>query len=250
MPRNLRSVVAASCLAACASASSPPLRLDDAASGKLPTPAWSEDARAAAVAIHMRDRYEDLRVMERHLVEGDLDVVREYAFSLAVDKGDPEIAQWNDRFAAMRQAAYQLATSAGLEEAWQREPRLAATCGRCHRDAGAVLALETPPLPDDDGTSLARMDRHQWAADRLWQAMITSADDAWREALDVLAATPLPTAELATVAPEAAAPRIRSYGLQLMRLAKQSRSTTTLEERATRYGQILAVCTRCHLIAK
>jgi len=241
----------AACLAACGTPPpAPSAPRHDAAKPAPVADAWTDRARAQVVAVHMRDHYDDLRVMERHLVENDLDTVRDYAFSIAIDKGDPELDTWNAQLAAMRAAAYSLGTAEGQDEACRREPRLAAKCGECHRDSGAVPELEVAPLPPDEPNALARMDRHQWAADRLWQAMITSEDRAWRDGLDVLAATPLPTVELTTVAAPDAGPKIRELGLRMQRLAKQARTAGSLEDRATQYGEILVVCSRCHALAK
>lgn len=237
-------------LICCAGPARPQVHRDDAPGQATEPPAWTDETRAKVVAIHMRDHYDDLRVIERHLVDGDLDTVREYAFGLALDKGDPEISRWDARFGAMREAAYKLGSAAGLDEAAQREAQLAATCGSCHRETGAIPTFEPPPVPPDEPTALARMDRHQWAADRLWQAMITSADDAWRDGLDVLAVTPLPDGELTAVAAPSAKPAIRDLAESLQRLAKSARGAATLDERATRYGEILGVCVRCHAAAK
>jgi cytochrome c553 len=198
----------------------------------------------------MRDHYDDLRVIQRHLVEGDLDTVRDYAFSIAVDRPDPELAAWSGHLARMRAAAEALGMATGVGEAARREPLLAAVCGACHRETGTTADLEIAPLPPNDATALARMDRHQWAADRLWQALVMSSDRAWRDGLDVLAETPLPTIELITVAAPDAAPSIEQLGKRLQRMARRARSVGALERRAVEYGEILVVCASCHELAR
>jgi cytochrome c553 len=198
----------------------------------------------------MRDRFEDLRWIERHLVDGEIDEARDYALKLAFDRDDAEIGAWADYLARMRAAATTLGTAGDLDDAARAEPRLAATCGKCHLATGTTPAIEIAALPDDDGSALGRMARHQWAADRLWEAMIVPSDTAWRDGLAVLAVTPLPTPKLATVAPESAHRRIADLGARLQRYAKQSRAAGSLDQRATEYGEILVVCASCHALAR
>jgi cytochrome c553 len=202
------------------------------------------------LALHMRDRFSDLRWIERHLVDGELDEARDYAIKLAFDKDDAELGAWVDLLAKMRAAASALGTAGDLDDACRAEPRLAATCGHCHVATGTTPELVAVPLPDDDGTAFGRMARHQWAADRLWEAMIAPSDAAWREGLAVLAATPLPAAKLTTVAPESTHRKIAELGDRLQRYAKASRGAGSLDQRATEYGEILVVCAGCHALAR
>jgi hypothetical protein len=145
----------------------------------------------------MRDRYDALRIMEHHLVQGDLDTVREYAVGLALDRDAAGVEPWAAELARMRAAAHALGVAISVEEAAKREAALAASCGRCHLASGAGLDVVPRALSADEPTAIARMARHQWAADRLWQAMIVPSDRAWREGMEVLASTPLPPTELA-----------------------------------------------------
>lgn len=209
-------------------------------------PAVAETTRRDALAVHMRDHYDALRIMEHHLVQGDLDTVREYAFALALDRDADGLDAWADELAAMRAAAHELGAAIGIEEAARREAALAASCGRCHLATGAGLDVEPRALPADEPSPAARMARHQWAADRLWHAMIAPSDRAWREGMDVLAVTPLPTTALTEAAPADVQREVRALGGRMQRLARQAASIGGLDARAQRYGTILAVCAACH----
>jgi len=199
----------------------------------------------------MRDHYDDLKIMERHLVEGDLPTVRDYAFALAVERSDSELARWEDHLTRLRSAAEALGMAQGVAEAARRMPLLAAACARCHREAGAAIhGVDDAPAPVDGADAMSRMERHQWAADRLWLAMITSSDAAWGDGLSVLAETPLPTTELATVATPSAKPKIEKLSDQLQNLAKRARGAGSWDKRATEYGEILVVCAACHELAR
>jgi cytochrome c553 len=236
--------------AACASRSSPPAPAAPTTPTAAPRPVLLDATRTDALALHMRDHYDDLQIIERHLVDGDLYTVREYAFALALERKTDGLDAWADELAAMRRAAYELGLADDVEDAAKREAALAVACSRCHVATGADLDVEPRPLPSDGTDALARMARHQWAADRLWQAMITQSDRAWREGMEVLAVTPLPTPELTVIAPPSARRQVHDLGAQLQRLARQARSIGSIDARGRHYGEILGVCAACHAAAK
>ncbi len=206
--------------------------------------------RATVVAQHMRDRFQDLRSIERYLLAGELDAVRDYATALALDRTDPTLAAWAPARARMQEAARELATAATLEDATRLQPVLAEACGGCHLAAGRGPRFEPDPAPDDGPTAEARMARHQWGADRLWEALVTPSDDAWAAGLDVLAVTPLPVRALTTVAPPGTAAPIAELGLTLQRQATAARTAGDAPARAHAYGQMLLTCARCHQLVK
>ena len=80
------------------------------------------------------------------------------------------------------------------------------------------------------------MARHLWAAARLWEGLIGGVDDAWSQGLDVLAATPLPAAELGAAR--------EPLGKQLQKIAAGARKGTS--DHAVVYGELLTTCAGCH----
>jgi hypothetical protein len=99
---------------------------------------------------------------------------------------------------------------------------------------------KSPAVPPDRPTLDARMARHRWAADRLWEAVVGDDDDAWQEGLDVLAAPPLALD----------AERV-PFSRQLQRLAKSGRLTKRpITNRAATYAEILVTCAGCHAKTK
>jgi hypothetical protein len=80
------------------------------------------------------------------------------------------------------------------------------------------------------------MARHLWAADRLWEGLVGGAEDAWGQGLEVLAATPLPAAQLgATREPLAR---------KLQSIATGARKGPA--DHAAVYGELLTTCAGCH----
>ena len=194
------------------------------------------------VRFHMHENYGVLRTMERLLVHGKIDAARDLADAIARAPEVPGMSTWAAQTARVRKSAAALASTTSVNEALREEARLAAACGGCHVDSGAQPEFSTPPaLPPDRPTLDARMARHVWATDRLWESLLGNADAPWRTGLDVLAATALPSAAIGGDR------AVRAK--QFQRLAADTRTrrgTLDLSARAVAYGEILVACAGCH----
>jgi cytochrome c553 len=178
------------------------------------TPERPRFDRPAMVRFHMQRSFDDLRRIERRLIGGQLDEARALAHLLARPARDP-----------------------GIDEACRREPRVSAACAGCHLRTGAAPVFPpAPPVPLDRPTRDARMARHLWATDRLWEAMVGGAEPAWRSGLAVLAATPLPFTDR----------DLSRSARRLQDLARDGASLATAADRAAAYGELLVTCTGCH----
>ena len=88
----------------------------------------------------------------------------------------------------VRKRARELSVATKLDQAVRREAQLVAACAGCHDAANVVPDVGTPPAEPREGSTVeSRMDRHRWAADRLWDGVMTNDDGAWKAGLDVLA---------------------------------------------------------------
>jgi len=194
------------------------------------------------VRFHMHENFDLVRAIEKLLVRGNLDEAQRLAASIAKAPDEPGMKPWATQAIRVRERASAIATAPSIDEALRAEARLADACASCHADAGVVAEFRSPPaVPADRPTVEARMARHLWAADRMWEGIIGDADDSWRAGLDVLAATPLPWS---TVDADRA-----SLGKQLQKLADDARKTgrtADRTERARAYGEILVTCAACH----
>lgn len=199
--------------------------------------------RPAMVRLHMQRHFDDLHQIERLLVAGKLDDAKSLAFLLTKPASDPGMAPWAAESADVVEAARALAAAPGIDEACRREARVAAACAECHFRTQKVPIFPVPsPAPAEGPLPAARMARHQWAVDRLWEGIVAGADHPWHEGLDVLASTPLP------FTPITDAPALAAHLQELARsaLAKQKEGAETLEDRARVYGEILVTCAACH----
>jgi cytochrome c553 len=204
-----------------------------------PRPAHGHDE--IMVRFHMYRSFDLARAIERVLVRGGLDDARALATSLASTSEPPALEAWARQTALVRERAAALAAAPGIDEACRRAARVSEACAACHVATGAVPAFDAyPKTPLDQPTVEARMARHRWAVDRLWEGMVGNAAKPWHAGLDVLAVTPLP---FSAAAGDRAA--LASRVQQLADQARQRRPTTSAE-RAQIYGEILVTCAACH----
>jgi hypothetical protein len=199
---------------------------------------------AGTTRMRMQAHFEDLRAMERLLLRGDLDRVRERATEIVFDRGDSELPVWAPYIARMREAAAALAQAENLSAACRAETRLARECASCHEASGAMPTFNVPPAPVDEPTLAARMARHQWAADRLWEGLVGLSDEAWRDGLGVLATAPLPASALSD--DPARVKQVARYARELQRTARRAVPARTPSTRAAVYAELLVVCSACH----
>jgi hypothetical protein len=195
--------------------------------------------------LHMQENYVLLRAIERLILRGKLEDARSMAREIAGSTDEPGLRSWAVYAARVRERAARLAEARDLSEACRAHAQLTYACATCHRDAGVALAFQRPPhAPPDHTTIEARMARHRWAANRMWEAVVDGDDDAWANGLVLLARAPLREGLTSE--------QIRIAG-QLQALAERMQRTEradTLEERALAYGEILGVCAACHEAAR
>ena len=141
--------------------------------------------------FHMQQNFDLLRAMERLLIRGKLEDARQFATAIATAPDEPAHGPWATYVVAVRDRAAAVSRATDVPDAIRKVAAVGAACGKCH--AEHVPKLDTGPLPRlpaDQPTLAARMARHRWAADRLWEGVVGNDDGPWRAGLDVLAAAP------------------------------------------------------------
>jgi cytochrome c553 len=191
--------------------------------------------RPGMVRFHMERHFDDLRTVERLLVAGKLGEATTLAHMLTRPANDPGLATWKDEAGRVAAAATAVEHASTLDQALQREPLIGAACGACHERTHARLRFTTAPAPPDRPGPEARMARHQWAVDRLWEALVGADELRWTAGLQILATTPSPEVQ----------PREAAHLQALARAALTSPSSSA-SSRATVYGDMLATCAACH----
>src|SRR4051812_3341410 len=184
--------------------------------------------RDMLVRFHMHENYGLVRAIDHLLVRGKLDEAKELARGLAASPDEPGLSAFAAQTAAVREQAAALTNATTAEAALRALTKAGAACASCHAASGTLPDLGTPPVaPPDRATIDARMARHRWATDRLWEGVMGLSDEAWTAGLDVLVATPLPASELAAVR--------QPFARTLQRDARRAKLVKA-SERAAAYG--------------
>jgi len=189
--------------------------------------------------MHMHENFDLLRAIERLLIVGKLEEAKRFAAAISEAPDAPAHGPWATHVIAVRDRAAALARATTIEQAVRLEASLAGACAACHVEAGVAAEFRTFPVPPDKTTIEARMLRHRWAADRLWEGIVSGAEEPWRAGLDVLAAKPLDWG-----------PDRAVHGRKLQRLALDARKqrVPNIENRTAAYGEMLATCASCHTV--
>ena len=220
--------------------------LHDATSAPAPavTPevAFEQDMM---LRFHMHENFGVVRGIERFLLRGQLDDAKQLAAAIGQAPNAPGLGAFAEHTARVRKAAFDLASAKNLEQAVRREATLLQACAGCHVAAAIIPDLAPPPaLPPDRDSIDARMARHLWAADRLWDGIVAGDDAAWKVGIDLLASGP------PTWAPPTKPQRDFAKRLQLIADSERRTRSTRLSTRADTYGELFLTCVGCHTIKR
>jgi cytochrome c553 len=206
-----------------------------------PTPRPPTFDHDNVVRFHMSQNFDLLRAIERLLIRGKLDEARVFAEAIATAPDEPAHGPWATQTLLVRDRAAALARATTVDDALRKETALATACGSCHRELAVTgIFKDPPPAPPDRATLDARMARHRWAADRLWEGVVGNSDEAWQAGLDVIAVAPLDLGE-------ERAPLART----LQQLASKARRTKpAAPDRGTAYADLLVTCAACHTLPR
>lgn len=150
---------------------------------------------------------------------------------------------WRRKLDAMNEAAARVGKARDLTEASRELPAVAQACGDCHAMLGGPKPVVGEPPAAASGVA-ARMQRHQWAAARLWDGLVVPSDDAWRAGAGVLADAPL---EPEVVTPgKSPVPEIGALAASVHELGRKAGSAQTVQARGVIYGELIGTCASCH----
>lgn len=231
-----RSILALLCCGACTPLASASVGSGSGSQGSADISKRFE--RDMLVRFHMHENFGIVRAIEHLLVRGKLDEARDLARGISQAPDEPGMAAFATQTVRVRKRAAAVATAKTLDDALRDVAQLGAACAACHVATDALPDLASAPQPPADAANVsARMARHRWATDRMWEGMIGLSDSSWTAGADVLAATPLPASELG----------VKREGLaQALRRTAERAKKTAVESRADVYGDLLVTCATCH----
>ena len=149
---------------------------------------------------------------------------------------------WRPHAVHVRRAAKRAGEGTDGETAARAIGALGAACGECHAAMGRGPAREPAGFSElGEEDLVARMHRHGWAMERMWEGLMMPWDESYRVGAQVLAEGKL---ELEKDVKDAA--KLRA-GLETVRsLGKQAVTLQHTDERAALYGDLISTCAGCH----
>lgn len=191
------------------------------------------------VRFHMHESFDLVRAAEKLLIRGKLDDAKLLARGLASAPDEPGFAPWASYAIDVRAKASAVTEAITVDDGCRAIAHVGEACAGCHVALAVAPEFRVSAFPPPDRATVdARMARHRWAADRLWEAVIGGDDDAWRTGLDVLAAAPIDFG-----------PERKARAQTLQRQASEARLVDGLHDRASAYGELLVTCAGCHTAA-
>ena len=190
----------------------------------------AEVPRSSAID-HVQHKLDLARGIEMLLIRGELAAARPLARAIADEPDDPD-DPWRRTAVRLRNEAAGIAFANTLDESLVAIGQLAKECAECHAQSALPTAF---PMPSRRA-AVTPLERHRWAADRLWEGSISGHEDAWLSALDIFATTEIPRSDV-----------VRLHDLQ--RVADSARGAWREETRGRRaelYSELLGVCASCH----
>jgi cytochrome c553 len=181
---------------------------------------------SARLRSDMRHHFDDLRHIGSLLRAGRLAEAKAIAFWLTRSLREPRVQAQTAESSRLNAAARELVAAPTLASAVRSEARIADACGDCHARTGARAAFERDTIPPRDDLTLAsRMRRHRWAADRVWDGIVGASTVQWRAGLEVFTE-------------DIGGHRVHEVATRAL--------TSTSDERAAIYGELLVSCMTCH----
>lgn len=152
---------------------------------------------------------------------------------------------WQSSIDVLQYAAKRIRRSSDIPAAAAAIGDIGIACGACHKAMGASPALKVDAPPGADGSLAARMRRHAWATDRLWEGIIVPSDASWKAGAAALSGEPFPKEVLdkGDVHARSSAARFRS-------LVATAASRKTPAERGQLYATLLETCSACHMTTR
>lgn len=201
---------------------------------------------SASFAEHMHGHLDQISAVKAAVIAGDLAAVREPAAWLAEHEQPPGMPDaWAPYIDNMRMQAKAAASATNLETVASAVSEMARSCGDCHQASGFAVAFGFDQRPPGDVQNLmTQMQRHLWAADRMWDGLIGPSDKAWEWGTEMLSEVTLTSAQITTE--PAKEEQVDELVQEIRAVGNQGNTAPAGESRSAVYGRFLSLCANCH----
>ncbi len=202
------------------------------------------NAQETTVLEHMHEHYDAVVKIQRAVIAGSLEGVRDPARWLLEHEAPAGLpAGWEEHVDALRAAAREALDSPDVAAAASATSRLGLACGGCHVANNVSVEFDEVDRPSDDENPTAHMQRHQWAADRMWEGLIGPSEMSWGRGANLLFESPIRPDAVHDDAGDAA---WLGMARRIHQLAANATMVWEPAEMAAIYAEFLANCAACH----
>ncbi len=205
------------------------------------TPAPSAEPRVDTKAS-MHEHFVQTRATLPLIVNGQLKAARAKAAGVELAAVPADLREWGPFVDRMRRATKALASTTSIPAAARAFADIAAECGACHKSLGVAVSFEKAHPPIGVGGTKGKMQRHIWAANRLWEGMVAPSDKLWLSGAVALQDAQL---EPAKAAPDIES-LIKSMAVRVHDLGMKASNAGEPIARARVFGELLGTCAVCH----
>ena len=160
---------------------------------------------------------------------------------LSLLDGEHFPSSWQGPLDRMRASALRVKNSSDVASVAAAVADVGTSCGWCHQKHGGPRSEPVDP-PMDDGTLAARMKRHAWASERLWEGLFVPSSRAWQVGAVTLREEPFPEEML-----EKGGVYAKSAASDFSKVVARAAGASTPSARAEVYANLLGTCATCHL---
>ena len=205
------------------------------------TPAIAEDA---TIVDHMHEHHAAMIKIQNAIIAGSLADTHEPASWLSNHEEPDDLAAPGDVFmAAVREAANSVLDAENIESAAEATSLMGLACGNCHLASDVVVQFDEIEKPSDQIKDKPHMQRHQWAADRMWEGLIGPSDAAWSRGADLLFESPVKPNVLAA---HGGGDEVVVMSRRIHQLAGNASVVSDTAEKAEIFAEFIANCGACH----
>lgn len=202
-------------------------------------------ARDAAVIDHMHEHLDAVQKIQSAVIAGSLEDTREPARWLVEHEAPPGLpGSWEEHVEAMRATARDSLEAQDLAAAASATSRLGLACGACHVANDVTVEFDDARRPSDKDSAKPHMQRHQWAADRMWEGLIGPSRRSWSRGANLLFESPI---HMEDIGADAADEAVVTMSRRIHQLAANATTVSEAAAKAEIYAEFLANCAACHV---
>lgn len=202
------------------------------------------DDKTENIKLHMSEHFVQITTIRDAVIKGDLEAVNKATKEFRDHPTYKDLPEdWEPYMSSLRGAADIAVTADRISLAASALSSMAYVCGACHKQNDVRVKFAAVALPEPGDDPKKHMLQHQWAADRMWEGLVSPSSELWKSGAEQLAGSALQPADMGGLGRNLK--QIRLLGEQTHKMALEARDAEDLQ-RSRIYGMFVGACAGCH----